>query len=87
MNHAVCQEASVNAFAKGLTGNIITGIQINAFFCAAVFVVDNHILGNIHQAAGQVTSIRRTQSGIRQTLTRAVGGDKVLQRAQAFTEV
>ena len=54
---------------------------------AAVVLVDDHVLGNVHQAAGQVTGVGRAQRGIGQTLARAVRRDEVFQRRQAFAEV
>ncbi len=49
--------------------------------------VDDDILGNIHQAAGQITGISSTQGGIGQTLAGAVGRDEVFLGGQAFAEV
>src|SRR3712207_8455285 len=42
---------------------------------------------SVHQPAGQVARGRRTQCGVGLTLSTAVGGDEVLQHAQALTEV
>jgi hypothetical protein len=54
----------------------------------AAVVLDHHqILGHVHQAARQVTGVRRLQRRICQTLTRAVGRDEVLQNVEAFAEV
>ena len=54
---------------------------------AAVKFVDDDVLGNIHQAAGQITGICRAQGGIGQTFAGAVGGDEVFQGGQTFAEV
>ncbi len=54
---------------------------------AAVFLVDNHVVGNVNQTAGEVTGVSRLQSGIGQTLTGTVGGDEVLEHREAFLEV
>ena len=59
----------------------------HTFVRAAVMFVDDDVLRDVHQAAGQVTGIRCTQSGIRQTLARAVRGDEVFLRGEAFAEV
>ena len=53
----------------------------------AVFLGHHHILGNIHQPAGEVTGVRRLQGGVREALTGTVGGDEVLQNVQPLTEV
>ena len=54
---------------------------------AAVFLGDNHIVGDIYQTTGQITCIRGLQSGIGQTLTGTVRGDEVLQHRHAFLQV
>ena len=54
---------------------------------AAVFFVDDHVLRDVHQTAGEVTGVRRFQCGIGQTFARTVGGDEVLQDVQALAEV
>ena len=53
----------------------------------AVVIADDHVLGNIHQAAGQVAGIGRAQRRIGQALARAVGGDEVFESRQPFAEV
>src|SRR5690606_9609838 len=54
---------------------------------AAVDAGDHHVLGHIHQAAGEVTGVGGLERGIRQALTGTVGGDEVLEYVQAFAEV
>ena len=54
---------------------------------AAVELADDHFLGHVDQTAGQVARVGGTQSGVGQTLAGAVGGDEVLEYAQAFHEV
>ena len=55
--------------------------------CAAVFFIDNHIVRHVHQTTGEVSGIRRLQSGIGKTLTGTMGGDEVLQHRQTFLKV
>ncbi len=50
-------------------------------------LVDDDILGNVYEAAGEITRVRGLQSGIRQTFTGAVRGDKVLLRRKPFAEI
>ncbi len=63
------------------------GLHINALGGAAIGFGDDHVLRDVHQAAGQVAGIGRLQSRIGQSFTRAVRGDEVLQYVQAFAEV
>ena len=53
----------------------------------AVFFNDNQVLANIHQPASQITRVCRLEGGIRQPLTGAVSGNKVLVDVQALAEV
>ena len=53
----------------------------------AVLLPDDDVLRDVHHAAGQVTGVSGTQSGIGQALPGASGGDEVLQHGQALTEV
>ena len=53
---------------------------------AAVFLDDDHVLRDVDQTARQVTAVRCTQGGVRETLARAVRGDEVLQHRQPLTE-
>ena len=52
-----------------------------------VHTVDYYILGDVHQAPGQITGVGRSQGRVGQTFARAVGGDKVLQGGQSLAEV
>src|SRR6185503_10874569 len=54
---------------------------------SAIFLGDRHILRDVDEAAGEVTGVRRFQSGVGQTLTSSVGRDEVLEHGQTFTEV
>src|SRR5690606_28611666 len=51
---------------------------------AAVVLPHDHVLGDVHQSPGEVTRVGGPQRGVRQTLTRAVAGDEVLQHGQPF---
>ncbi len=53
----------------------------------AILFPDDDILGNVDQAAGKVTRVRRAQRRIRKALARAVGGDEELEHREAFAEV
>ncbi len=79
--------AAVEAAGKRLTGNIIGFTNPDAVHRVTINFVDDHILSNIHQAAGQVTSIGGPQSGISQTFAGAVSRNEVFLRRQAFAEV
>src|SRR5690606_37645619 len=57
------------------------------FLGATVVDLDHEILGNIHQAACQVSGVGGFQRGIGQTFTCTVRRDEVLQYVQAFAEV
>ena len=80
-------QAAVNTGCEGLPGNIIFAADGYAFMGAAVFFINNDILGNIHQAAGQVPGICCTQGCISQAFTGTVGGDEVFKGGQPFAEV
>src|SRR5699024_4489711 len=62
------------------------GLRQTAFGAAVVFA-DDDVLADVHQTASEVTRVGRTQGGIRQTLTRTVRRDEVLDDAEAFTEI
>ena len=69
----------IAAFVIGVDGDAAGG--------AAVILTHDDVLGDVHQTTGQVAGVRRTQCGVHQTLTGAVGGDDVLGNRQAFAEV
>ena len=46
---------------------------------ATVDFTNNHVLGNIHKATGQIPGIRCTQCRIYQSFTGTVGGDDVFR--------
>ena len=45
----------------------------------AILLADDDVLRHVDQTPGQVTRVRRTQSGIGQALAGTVGGDEELQ--------
>ncbi len=53
----------------------------------AVVFGDDHVLGHVHQTAGQVTGVGGLQCGIGQALARAVGRVEVLLHVEALAEV
>ena len=54
---------------------------------AAVDLADDDVLRNIDHAAGQVTGVGSTQSGISQTLTSTTGRNEIFQNVQTFAVV
>ena len=48
---------------------------------------DHQVLGHVNQTTCQVTGVRCLQRRVGQTFTCTVGGNKVLQHIQTFTEV
>ena len=87
VDHIFSQQAAVETAAQRLTGNIVFAADVHTIVRAAVMLIDDDVLGNIHEAAGQVTGICCTQSGICQTLAGAVRGNEVFLRGKSFTEV
>src|SRR6266567_2209985 len=63
------------------------GLDVNTVARAAVPFVDDHVLSNVDETAGQVAGISGLERGIGQALARAVRGDEVFQDGQAFAEV
>ncbi len=77
-----------NAFSQRLADSlrcIFTNPLASVGF--TVNSVDDQILCHIHQPAGEVSSVSRTQRRISQPLARAVSGDEVFQGGQTFAEV
>src|SRR5215218_3944865 len=54
---------------------------------AAVLLADDHVLGDVHQAAREVAGVGRAQGGVRQALAGAVRRGEVLDDVQALHEV
>ena len=63
------------------------GFDEDAVAGAAIALVDDHVLRDVHEAAGQVARIGGLERRIGQALTRAVRRDEVLQHVEAFAEV
>src|SRR5215470_17021948 len=61
--------------------------DVDAVDGAAVVFADDHVLGDVDQAARQVARVRRLERGIGQTLAGTVGRDEVFEHRQPFTEV
>ena len=61
--------------------------HLDVFLGAAVGLADDHVLGDVDQSPRQVARVGGTQRRVGQTLSRAVGGDEVLQHRQALHEV
>ena len=60
--------------------------DVDAALGLAVGLANDDVLRHVHQTTGQVTRVGGTKSGVRQTLSGAVGVDEVLQHRQALTE-
>ena len=54
---------------------------------AAVFFVDDDVVGDVDKTAGEVSGVGGLQGGVGQTLTGTVGGDEVLEHGHAFLKV
>ncbi len=81
------EQAAIETVAHGLAGNIVLAADVYAVMRSAVVFVDDNVLRNVHEAAREITGIRRTQSCICQTFAGAVSRDEVLLRRQALAEV
>ena len=53
----------------------------------AVLFADDHVLGDVDEAPGQVARVRRAQRRVGKSLSGAVGGDEVLEDREALHEV
>ena len=62
-------------------------LHLDAVQGAAVVLVDDHVLGHVHQLAGEVAGVGGLEGGVGQALAGAVGGGEVLQDAEALLEV
>ena len=56
----------------------------NAFFGAAVVLVDDHVLGNIHEAAGEIPGVSGAERRVTHAFAGTVRGNKVFQNGQTF---
>ena len=57
------------------------------FLGAAVLLARDHVLGHVHQAAGQVARVGGAEGGVGEALAGTVGGDEVLEDRHALAEV
>ena len=73
MDHRFSQQAAVKTHRHGLSGHVIGATDPGAVVCFTVYFVDDDVLRDIHQAPGEVTGICRSQGGIGQTLSGAMG--------------
>ena len=89
LQDVVDREAALDALGElldDLTALADLGHQ-DALGSAAVGLTDDDVLADVHHAAGQITGVGGTQSCIGQTFTGAMGGNKVFQYVQTFTEI
>src|SRR5215831_19481015 len=78
--HAIAQRLDdVAAFDERRGVDVLHG--------AAVVLGHDDVLGDVDEAPGEVTRVRRLEGGVGQTLAGAVGGGEVLQHGEAFAEV
>ena len=63
------------------------GPRLDAVERAAIELVDDDVLRDVHETARQVARVGRLERRVRQALARAVRRDEVLQHGEAFTEV
>ena len=61
--------------------------HFDGILCTAILAANDHVLGNVHQAAGEIPGVRCLERRIRQALSRAVGRDEVLKNRQPFAKV
>ena len=89
MDNVVYRDTPQDAFREG--GNHLIAI----FECrtyqsaqrAAIFLVDDDIVGNVYKTTGEVSCIGCLHSGVGQTLTCTVGSNEVFEHRHAFLEV
>lgn len=86
--HRVEQHTAERALGQLLLdfAAVLDGADFDAVDGAAVVLGDDDVLHHVHEAAGQVTGVRRFEGGVREALTGAVRGGEVLEHRQAFTE-
>src|SRR5512147_2658926 len=87
IKHTLGYEAAVHAAGHGLTGDIIRFTDPDTIVRTTVMLIDDDVLGNIHETPGQITSVRGAERSICEAFARAVRGDEVFLRRKAFTEV
>ncbi len=70
--------------------HFVVGLDLAAYEAAesaAVFLVDDHVVGHVDRTAGEITGVGGLQSGISQTFSGTVGGDEVLKHGEALLKV
>jgi len=87
VDHIFGQQATVQTAAHSLTGNIILAANVNAIVRAAIVLVDDDVLGNVHETTGEITSVRGTQGGISQAFSGTVRGNEVFEGSESLAEV
>src|SRR4030095_3915942 len=63
------------------------GAGFDAVHRAAIDLVDDHVLRDVHETPPEVARVGRLERRIGEALTGAVGRDEVLHHFEAFTEV
>ena len=87
VGNSVGRITAKDPFTQRLFTKIICFAHPNAVIRFAILIHNDDILGHVHQTAGQIAGIGRTQRGVGQTFARPVGGDEILQCAQPVAEV
>src|SRR6266487_2825394 len=87
VNDSFSEQAAVEAAAHRLTGDIILAADVDTIVRATVVFVDDDVLSDIHETAGEITSVCCTQSGICQTFACTVRRDEVFLRCETFAEI
>ena len=82
-HHLIRRQAADQTAAE----TAILGLDNDVAGGAAVVLADDHVLGNVHQTAGEISGVSGPQSRIHQTFTGAVGGDHVLGDRQTLPEI
>ena len=89
ISNILCGDAPEHPVAQGLD-DIASGDERrypDSVGSSAVILGDDDILRNIDETAGKVAGVRGLERGIGKSLSRAVGGDEVLQYVQSLAEV
>ncbi len=87
--HIFCCHTAQNAVTQRLfhVATLDNRGHQDTFVRTTVIFGHYQILRDVNQTTSQVTGVRGFQCGIRQTFTRTVRGDEVLEYVQTFTEV
>ena len=78
-----------NTFAQTLDNlsSLSECLHPDAVNGAAVFLVNNGILGHINQPPSQISRVGGLQGGVCQPFSRSVGGNEILQHRKTLAEV